>query len=529
MALEVEVKLTGRPSELAAAFADLRGARPTRRHLLSTYYDTPDRRLRDGGFALRVRERDGDRELTLKQDRGDGLTRGEWNVPLPASRDQTAPPDLNLLPGRAPIAALGLDDGPGLEPAFLTDFERRTKDVRIGDAVVEVALDVGHIVAGERHAPIAELEFELLDGPVSDLLAGVRSVLDERRLSLGTRSKAARGMDLSNGVAPSAVKAKSANLDASDTVDEALAKVCRVTSMQALGNLAPIIDAADPTGVHQLRVALRRLRSALLFFRDHSGARAKRLHKEARRALRRLGPARDLDVFLIETLPPVIAAHPGEGGLGRLREAAAARRAEAHADARRLIESRRFNRFLIDLMEAAATGGLATAADGRTVEAGGRAAEVDGRAAGRAEAPLLSVARERLALSHRRLMKRARGFERLTPDERHAVRIALKKLRYACAYARGLFPGPETRAYLTRLSDLQDALGRLNDGAVARQISRQLAAYDPDAAPGAALVGEMCLEWERAAEPALLTAWRDFAEVTPFWQEPPSEGPATPA
>lgn len=508
MALEVEVKLTGRPSELAAAFADLRGARPTRRHLLSTYYDTPDRRLRDRGFALRVREGDGDRELTLKQDRGDGLTRGEWNTPLPASRDQTAPPDLNLLPGRAPVAALGLDDGSGLEPAFLTDFERRTKDVRIGDAVVEVALDVGRIVAGDRHAPIAELEFELLDGPVSDLLAGVRSVLDGRGLSLGTRSKAARGMDLSSGVAASAVKAKSANLDAWDTVDEALAKVCRVTSMQALGNLAPIIDAADPAGVHQLRVALRRLRSALLFFRDHSGARAKRLHKEARRALRRLGPARDLDVFLLETLPPVIAAHPGEGGLGRLRRAAAVRRAEAHADARRLIESRRFNRLLLDLMEAAAVGGLAAVG---------------------AEPPLLSVARERLALSHRRLMERAGGFERLTPDERHAVRIALKKLRYACAYARGLFPGPETRAYLTRLSDLQDALGRLNDGAVARQISRQLAAYDPDAAPGAALVGEMCLDWERVAEPALLTAWRDFAEVTPFWQEPPSKSPATPA
>lgn len=523
MALEVEVKLTGRPGELAAAFADLRGARPTRRHLLSTYYDTPDRRLRDGGFALRVRERDGDRELTLKQDRGDGLTRGEWNASLPASRDQTAPPDLNLLPVRAPITALGLDDGPGLEPAFLTDFERRTKDVRIGDAVVEVALDVGRIVAGDRHAPIAELEFELLDGPVSDLLAGVRSVLDERRLSLGTRSKAARGMDLSSGVAPSAMKAQSANLDASDTVDEALAKVCRVTSMQALGNLAPIIDAADPAGVHQLRVALRRLRSALLFFRDHSGARAKRLHKEARRALRRLGPARDLDVFLLEALPPVIAAHPGEGGLGRLREAAAVRRAEAHADVRRLIESRRFNRLLLDLMEAAAVGGLAPpAVDGRT-------AGVDRLGAGGAAAPLLAVARERLALSHRRLMERARGFDRLTPDERHAVRIALKKLRYACAYARGLFPGPAARAYLTRLSDLQDALGRLNDGAVARRISRKLVARDPDAAPGAALVGAMCLEWERAAEPALLTAWRDFAEVTPFWREPPSSPPATPA
>ena len=494
--LEIEVKLTGPASELRAAFAGMRGDRPIRRRLLTTYYDTPGGSLRRRGFALRVRETNGGRELTLKQDRGDGLTRDEWSAALPASAVENAPPDLRLLRSRAPLAQLGIEDGAALLPVFHTDFERRTTEIQRGDAVVEVALDEGRIVAGERHEPLAELEFELLSGPVGDMLAGVRAVVDERRLSVGTRSKAARGADLWRDGSPSAVKAKPANLDASDAVGEALVKVCRVASRHALGNVAPIMDAGDPEGVHQLRVSLRRLRSALLFFGDHAGSGANRLKKGARRALRRLGSARDLDVFLLETLPPVVEANGAEPGLTHLREAAEARRAAAYADARRLLGGRRFNRFLLDLLGAAASGGLVAKG---------------------ADEPLLGVARGRLAARHRRLMRLAEGFEQLTPAERHRVRIALKKLRYACDYSRGLFRSDATRAYLARLSGLQDELGGLNDAAVARRIARELATDDPRAATGAALVRAACVERVRAAEPDLRRAWREFAATPPFW------------
>ena len=493
---EIEVKLTGSPGDLIEAFGSLRGSRPTHAHLLTTYYDTPDGRLRRKGFALRVREKGGARELTLKQDRGDGLTRAEWSTPLEGPRGRGERPDPGLLPSQAPRAALGIEDPAALEPAFLTDFERRTKELRAGGAAVEVALDLGRIVAGERQESLAELEFELLSGPVDDMLSAVRSVVREHRLSLGTRSKAARGMDLSRGVSPSGVKATPADLAASHTIDEALARVCRVSSIQALGNLAPIMQAGDPEGVHQLRVSLRRLRSALLFFRDHVGSRAKTLNKNARRALKRLGPARDLDVFLIETMPPVAAANPAEPGLSRLRVAAEARRSAACEDVHRLIRGPRFNRFLLDLLTAAESGGLAVT--------------------GAAE-PLLAVARHRLALRHGRLMKLAGGFDHLTPTERHRVRLALKKLRYACDYSRGLFPGSATQAYLKRLSGLQDDLGQLNDAAVAQRISSRIAAEDPDAAAGASLVSAWCVEQLRAAEPGLRNTWRQFADTSPFW------------
>ena len=491
-ALEVELKLVGDPSELSAAFENLSGDPPIRQTLLSTYYDTPEGHLRRRGFALRVREESASRELTLKQDRGDGLTRGEWTSPMDGPSV-----DLDILPRHAPRDALGISDPAALEPKFLTEIERSKKETRTGDAWVEVCLDTGRIVAGDRQEPVEELEFELLNGPVTDMLSGVRSVLGERCLSIGTRSKAERGMDLSRGASPVAVRGTKVYLDASDTVDRALAKVARATSMQLMGNLAPIVEASDAEGVHQLRVSLRRLRSALLFFKDHLGSRAAELNVEGRRALKRLGPARDFDVFLLETLPPVIDANVEEFALLRLRKGAEDRRRPAYEDVHRLIADPRFNRFLLDLMCVAESGGLVVR---------------------QADEPLTATATRMLARRYRALMKSGRSFDGLAEPQRHRVRIALKKLRYACEYSRTLFPDPATGAYLRCLSELQDDLGRMNDAAVARWISLDVAGDDPDIAAGASLVGDWSGRWARSAEPRLRKTWLKFAETKPFWQ-----------
>ena len=494
--VEIEVKLTGTGDELSAAFGDLGGGRPARQRLLTTYYDTPEGHLRRRGYALRIRSRDGARELTLKRDEGDGLTRGEWTSPLPpAARDDGAP-RLDQLPAEAPVGDLGIANADALNPTFLTDIERTKKEVRTGDALVEASLDTGRISAGEREAPVAELELELLSGPVGDMLAGARELLAERRLAVGTRSKAATGTDLLLGTSPPAVRAARAKLDPADSIDRALANAIRASSIQVTGNLAPVLEAGDPEGIHQLRVSLRRLRSALLFLKPHLGSRADALNREARRALKRLGPARDLDVFLLETLPAVSDANPGASSLPRLREAARKRRDAAHASARKLILGRRFNRFILDLLQVAHGGGL-VARD--------------------ADESLPAAARLRLNKRYRSLMKAGSGFDRLGEAERHRVRIALKKLRYACDYSRSLFPGPAVGPCLRQLSSLQDDLGLLNDAAVARQISRELAGADPAAADGASRVRDWCDERVRSAEPGLIESWRTFGAAEPFW------------
>lgn len=494
--VEIEVKLTGAGDELSAAFDDLGGGREAHQRLLTTYYDTPEGHLRRRGCALRIRSRGGARELTLKKDEGDGLTRGEWTSPLPpATRDDEAP-GLDRLPAEAPLGDLGIAAAAALNPTFLTDIERTKKEVRTGGALVEVSLDTGRISADGRETPVAELELELLSGPVGDMLAGARELLAKRRLAVGTRSKAARGTDLLLGTSPPAVRAARANLDPADSIDGALAKVVRAASVHVTGNLAPVVEAGDPDGIHQLRVSLRRLRSALLFLKPHPGSRADALNREARRALKRLGPARDLDVFLLETLPAVMDANPGVSSLLRLRDAARERRDAAHASARKLILGRRFNRFILDLLQVAHGGGL-VARD--------------------ADEPLPAAARHRLNKRYRSLTKTGRGFDRLGEPERHRVRIALKKLRYACDYSRSLFPDPAVGSCLRHLSSLQGDLGRLNDAAVARQISGELAAADPAVVDGASRVRDWCDERVRSAEPGLIESWRTFVAAEPFW------------
>ena len=494
--VEVEVKLAGSAAELSAAFDDLGGPRPTRERLLTVYYDTPEGHLRRRGFAIRIRSGSGFRELTLKRDEGDGLTRGEWTSRLPLATREDETPRALRLPPDAPVNDLGIADAGALRPTFLTDIERTKKEVRTGDARVEVSLDTGRISAGEREARIAELELELLSGRVGDMLAGARALLEKRRLRIGTRSKAAQGTDLLLGTSPPAVRATRVKLSPADSIDGALAKVVRAASIHVTGNLAPVLETGDPEGIHQLRVSLRRLRSALRFLKPHLGSRAAALNREARRALKRLGPARDLDVFVLETLPPVIEANPRVSALLRLREAAEGRREAALASARKLIRGRRFNRFVLDLLRVAHGGGLVVW-------------DADG--------PLPKTAKRRLNGRYRSLMKAGSGFDRLTEPERHRVRIALKKLRYACDYSRTLFPGPAVDPYLRRLSALQDDLGRLNDASVARLISQELAAADPLAAAGASRVGDWYGRWAREAEPGLIESWRAFAATEPFW------------
>ncbi|MCZ0934252.1 MAG: CHAD domain-containing protein [Gemmatimonadetes bacterium] len=494
--VEVEVKLTGSAAELSAAFDDLGGPRPARERLLTVYYDTPEGHLRRRGFAIRIRSGSGFRELTLKRDEGDGLTRGEWTSRLPLATREDETPRALRLPPDAPVNDLGIADAGALRPTFLTDIERTKKEVRTGDARVEVSLDTGRISAGEREARIAELELELLSGPVEDVLTGARALLEKRRLRIGTRSKAAQGTDLLLGTSPPPVRATRVKLDPADSIDGALAKVVRAASIHVTGNLAPVLETGDPQGIHQLRVSLRRLRSALRFLKPHLGSRAAALNREARRALKRLGPARDLDVFLLETLPPVIEANPGMSSLPRLRGAARERRDAAHESARKVIRGRRFNRFVLDLLRVAHGGGLVVRD---------------------ADEPLPTTARRRLNETYRSLMTAGSGFDRLTEPERHRVRIALKKLRYACDYSRTLFPGPAVDTCLRRLSALQDDLGRLNDASVARRISQELATADPLAAEGASRVGDWYDRWAREAEPGLIESWRTFVATEPFW------------
>lgn len=489
---EIELRLSGKASQLRAAFAKLDGRAHGTQNVLGTYYDTPDGYIWHRGFSLSLRENRDNHELTLKEkDRG-RLEYGRWTSFM-------AKPlvDIGSLPQNAPRSKLGVILPEELEPRFTSDIQRKRKTIKTGEAVLRVSLDEGSIVAAKHRLQIAELKFALSSGPVADLLKCVGSTLHGNELSISPQSKASRGMGMLNGAPPETVKASKPYLDPSNTISQTVAKVLKVTATQIMGNLAAAVDGRDPEGVHQLRVSLRRLRSALLIFKKHLGPMSRDLDGETKRSLKQLGDARDLDVFLTETLAPVIAGSCDEPGLVNLGGIAEKRRADAYGGVRQLVTDRQFNRFLLDLL---------------TVAEGGKLVVKN------ADVSLIPMAQRTLTRRHKKVMVAGNDFERLSEEQRHEVRIELKKLRYACDFFQTVFPGDATRAYLRRLADLQEHLGRLNDAAVAAQLTRELAAGDTAASIGAALVRGWHAHGLRAVEPQVLGAWRKFVRARPFWR-----------
>ncbi len=489
---EIELTLTGKPADLSAIFQELDGDRPRSSRIVSTYYDTHDGRLWRRGYALQLRARDDEFELSLTRRDGKALNRDEWTSIIPEPEV-----DLGLLPKDAPRGELGAILPEELQPRFASEIERTQRRLYLDRISVEVSLDIGRIVSGERETPVAELGFRLLDGPVAEMFELVKSSLGRRRFTVGARSAAARGMELFDDVPPASVKTAKPELEASDTIDSAVSKIVAVTAAQIMGNFEAAHDGRDPEGVHQLRVGLRRLRSALTLFKPHLAPGAASLAEDMKRALKQLGPARDLDVFLLETMPPVTVGTSEGPGLLKLGGIGEKRRQEAYTDVRRLVSDRRFSRFLLDLLLVAEEGGL-VASD--------------------SDQYLRPIAVALLQRRHKKVLKLGRHFAQLTYPQRHEVRIALKKLRYACDYFQGLFPKKSTRAYLKRLSSLQDDLGRLNDATVAELLVDELAADDAKAAIGGALIKGWYGHRLQAVEPHMLHAWHEFAEARPFWR-----------
>lgn len=492
-ALEIEFKLTGSHANLRAAFDALNGGPETVRRLHSTYHDTANDDLWRRGLTLRVRATESagtasGTEVTLKEEGGANVERGEWTVPA-----RGGGLDAYRFPQAVERQTAGVSEG-DLVPRFETDVVRRSKDVCFGDTRAELSLDTGQITAAGRRVDLAELEFELVRGTAPAMLAAARQLIGPHRLGVGSRSKAARGMALLGAVAPTP-KAANPAIGASDTVGRAFGQVVSTIAAHLLGNVDAALAGQDPEGVHQLRVGLRRLRCALLVFGDRANSGLVAIDQAARHVLGKLGRARDADVFVVETLGDHLGERDGERHLEGLRRAAEAHRVRAYDDVRRLLAGGTFNALLMDVM--------ATAVDPLPL------ADEPAR-------PLLRAASATLAKRHRKVVRTGADFAALTAARRHRVRIAVKKLRYACAYLADLYRQESTEHYLGCLAQLQQRLGSANDAIVAIRLADDLAATSAEAS-GAAVVRDWCRDRLGALEPDLRYAWDSFVAAKPFW------------
>jgi inorganic triphosphatase YgiF len=475
--------------------------------LTSTYYDTPDATLKQRGLTLRVRDQGGHYLQTVKEGdlaSGDLLSRGEWEDAIAEGRPD---PDAAQSGPRLPKGAAA-----DLRPFFVTEVTRTIFAIepRPGTAI-EAAVDEGEIraVDKDRAEPISEVELELEGGDAAALYDVAAQLLGVAPLRIETRSKSERGYRLveCGDDAPPAVHGEPVILGPDMTVDVALQRIGRSCLAQLLRN-EPAVLSAQPEGVHQMRIAVRRLRSAISSLKKFLPPEdIKWVTEELRWLGGTLGPARNLDVFAAELMAATRTGLRDEPGWDDLAAALDRLRAAAYDQIMEAILSPRYTASMLRFL--------------RWFEASGWCRHSASDEPDAMTSPICAIAPGVLDRRRRKVRQRGKGFGSLMPRERHKLRIAVKKLRYTIELFGSLFDKDGLERFVGRLKRLQSGLGYANDVRVAHEFITELFAQIEPRSPAAhawVAVLEAHDQMLAGGERKLRRHRRQLDDAAPFWR-----------
>lgn len=284
------------------------------------------------------------------------------------------------------------------------------------------------------------------------------------------------------------------------TPAEAFRAVCAACVRHIEGNRHGALAAEDPEYLHQMRVALRRTRTALEVFADAVPEEvASTLQDDLRRLARALGRARDWDVFVAATLEPALSQRPRHPGLRALRAASESLGAEAHRAAQRVLESRRY----YGVMRALRALGYAEVSPGGKVRA----------------LPMRVRASAVIAAMYAEARRRGRKLMRLDDAELHRVRNAMRRLRYGLLFLAPLLPEARASSLASTVETLQETLGELNDCAVARELLREARAEarGPRRRKARKLLRKRMAAARSARRADLKAQWEAFRAAEKWW------------
>jgi triphosphatase len=512
ISVEIELKLAAAASDLPKLHAALvaMGSGPAEVHLVSTYYDTADFALQRKGLTLRVRKHGRRHVQTVKAAEvaaGGEAGRGEWEDPISGAQPDLAAPASSA---RLPRGIAAGD----LHPVFTTSVTRTTVMLApTSETRIEAAIDRGEIRGAGRAtgAAISEIELELKGGDAAVLFDTALRLLEVAPLRITAESKSARGYRLahSRGRPPEALHARPIALKRAMTVDAALQRIGRASFSHLLHN-EPAALARQEEGIHQLRVAIRRLRSALSAFKPMLPVEHHRwADDELKKIGRAFGDARNWDVFAASLLAPVSAALPLDRDLEHLKSAKEARRQASYDAAVEEIQSTRFTESLLRLQ--------------RWFEGRGWRDQPVSESSAQLLAPIGELAPRLLDHRLRKVAKRSRHFATLGAPQRHRLRIAMKQLRYTIELLGSLFDEHAVKAYIERLKPLQDALGDANDVKVAHGLVVELRGAHGNDRRSIDRAGGVVLGWhERKVaerEASVRKDLRRLKATQPFWRD----------
>ena len=294
-----------------------------------------------------------------------------------------------------------------------------------GDETV-LRIDSGTIDTEGTVTPVCEAHLEHRAGDPGLPFALARKIAEAMAIRIETRSLEDRARDRLNRADPPWRKSGRLTLSQDATVEEALSHICRHCLSHLLDNEACTRHSDHPEGIHQMRVATRRLRSVLRLFRHVLPVDGYAwLTDEVRWLTGEMAAARDLDVFMDEIVGPVSKAFPTESSLTDLLARIRIERDAAREAARAALNTPRYTTFLL------AYGAWIANREWRLQPVSETSATLF--------RPVVELADSLLTKRYKKARKLGRVFDSLTIEERHLLRIELKKLRYAADFFSSLY------------------------------------------------------------------------------------------
>lgn len=474
--------------------------KPITRKLVSIYYDTPDLRLLDAAVSLRVRSMSGGWFQAVKS-AGHSLgglhQRLEWEDLLSQGEpnfDKITEPHLAEIFADPTLRA-------ALKPIFITDVSRTEWQLEYEDgSQIEVALDLGKLQVGKEKTPIQEVELELKQGKAIHLFELALALQADIPLQIENISKAQHGYAYYRPSPPAISTALTPDLDTKNTPKQAGLIIIQECLRHLQNNQDMVLHGTDSEGVHQMHVAIRRLRSAFNFFKFNSTA----LGEELDWISLVLGTARDWDVLLNETLPSAFHQIAPNESHFVLQEHVLAAQMRAHEALRQDLLSQRYQRLLLSL---------------------GAWLETENTAWGKSPTTkkISRFALSGLNKSYKKLWGTGKTLHDLSARQQHKVRINAKNLRYALEFFLQVLIDKNSsiplHEFLNKLTTLQKALGLYNDITITNKLTTMLATQSSDANLSEAI--QTLNQWNQSrcvkANKLVRRSWRAFRQANPGW------------
>jgi len=505
MDYEVELKLSLKKSDakklhLIPLIVKSSLTKPAKNKLISTYFDTPDLKLLDVGITFRIRQKANEWIQTIKLagTANSGLhQRNEWEDFV-----STCHPDFTKIKDPRLIKFFANRKiQASLIPIFRTEIMREEWLLAFdnGDQI-ELCLDSGLLIADQHQEPINEIELELKAGHVGRIFDVALELQKTIPFNIENNSKAKRGYECFRPTVFQTFKAKLPSLDKNSNAKTAFKIIARECITHLESNRDIVLKEANIEGVHQMRVALRRLRSAFSLFKECLNAEESSLIlTEVKWLVNKLGKVRDLDVLITETLPIVCEYSNSHNGILVFSKQAKQARRLVCKDMKEAIVSQRYHRLLLTLSS--------------WLESQLWLEQH------KADHKLLKFSKKPFNKFYKSLMQNKLRFKEMQPEDRHKVRITAKKLRYAMEFFYNLYPSKEIGKFIKKLSKLQDSLGKMNDISVTGVLLGSISKTNPsasldDAVPileswGSKKINEEC--------PNVDAALKKLLKDKPFW------------